>query len=297
MGNRGMTEEQEVQRINDVQERFWEAELLGAPLWGHPVAMGKGVCYLCNLERLVIPIPELDEGQWEVCVVCLQRLISDQVNPSEGNMSKVFSKEMRDDIEKVKAQEVEGWWTDEEGLTCLKMIHQLMVEPSREPRQAPIIVEIGSFMGKSSRWFALAAKHWGCRVYCIDHFQGNVEHQEEMKAQEIDDLYPLWAENMERVGLREHVTLNTHSSQVAWQKWQDRFQDRGQIDFLLIDGSHEEEDVRFDISHWGGLIREGGFLAMHDPWFPGVQAARAAEIEMGGRWVDWKNLPNLWFYR
>ena len=37
-----------------------------------------------------------------------------------------------------------------------------------------------------------------------------------------------------------------------------------ELDFLFIDGSHKYKDVKKDYEMYGGLVREGGIIAIHD---------------------------------
>ena len=47
----------------------------------------------------------------------------------------------------------------------------------------------------------------------------------------------------------------------------------GTLDFIYIDGSHDEEDVASDLRGYWGLLREGGVLFGDDYDWPGVKAA------------------------
>ena len=43
------------------------------------------------------------------------------------------------------------------------------------------------------------------------------------------------------------------------------------VDFLLIDGGHDERTVRSDWENYGRLVREGGMVAFHDIGMPDVR--------------------------
>ena len=69
---------------------------------------------------------------------------------------------------------------------------------------------------------------------------------------------------------------------------------RNSLDFVYLDGDHEESAVGDDIEAWLPAIKAGGMIAGHDyghPDFPGVRAAvdrRFKEIELEG--TVWRKL-------
>lgn len=121
-------------------------------------------------------------------------------------------------------------------------------------------VEIGSWKGKSSAFMAVEIANSGKQIdfYCIDTFEGSVEHQNNP---ELPHLYNIFKDNMKPVeGYYKDMKM---TSMEAVQKFENE-----SLDFVFIDGSHEYEDIKDDIIHWLPKVKPGGILAGHDYYLP-----------------------------
>jgi len=121
-------------------------------------------------------------------------------------------------------------------------------------------VEIGSWKGKSSAFMAVEIANSGKQIdfYCIDTFEGSVEHQNNP---ELPYLYDIFKNNMKPVeGYYQDIRM---PSMEAVQKFENET-----LDFVFIDGSHEYEDIKDDIQSWLPKVKRGGVLAGHDYYFP-----------------------------
>jgi predicted O-methyltransferase YrrM len=160
---------------------------------------------------------------------------------------------------------VEGWMSPAE-LTFL-------AEEAAKVPQGGAIVEVGSFKGRSS--CALAANTQAA-IYCVDCWR---------------DLGPEgwfvgpWAtvdDHRANTSQLQNI-VRIHLSSIFAAQY---FAAEGtRFDLIFIDGSHNEHNVRQDITIWRPLLKEGGVLAGHDygnaDWpdvtkvvdelFPGVQ--------------------------
>lgn len=130
------------------------------------------------------------------------------------------------------------------------------------------IVEIGSWKGKSSAYMAveIANSNKDIDFYCVDTWEGSVEHTEEQKG---DNLYQKFLNNMRPVE-KYYFPIKLNSIDAS-----KKFKDNS-LDFVFIDASHEYEDVKQDIIAWLPKVKEGGILAGHDytDYYPAViQAA------------------------
>ncbi len=129
---------------------------------------------------------------------------------------------------------------------------------SMVPNGAKVAVEIGTLQG----WFAWRCmKHLppDCILYCVDPFKGSEYNDPEYNLK-------IWRQNL--AGHDRAILLRGFSHEVLWG--------RGEIDFLFIDGSHEEEAVVKDLETWIPRVRPGGLVSGHDidgPSSPGVIAA------------------------
>ncbi|MDY7000284.1 MAG: class I SAM-dependent methyltransferase [Thermodesulfobacteriota bacterium] len=136
------------------------------------------------------------------------------------------------------------------------------------------IVEIGSYMGKSTCWLAHGSKKVQReKIHAIDHFQGSPEHQEGgiASSEEIKHegtTYNKFLENIKSVDLDDYVNPVPLSSLEAVKTWDKK------IRLLFIDGEHTYEGVKNDFEAWSKFVVPAGIIAFHDygnPHFPGVK--------------------------
>lgn len=127
-----------------------------------------------------------------------------------------------------------------------------------------IVVEIGSWSGGSTGIFADYAQ----RVYCVDHWHGNRREPNWPYKGSPLEAFQTFARNMGPPFLRSVFPCVGGSA--TWASvWNVK------IDFLFIDGCHDEEEVRRDIAMWTPHVRIGGWITGHDYNAPGVQRAVA----------------------
>ena len=146
-------------------------------------------------------------------------------------------------------------------------------------------VEVGSFMGKSAAFMCVEIINSGKNIYfdCVDTWEGSVEHQE-LDVIKEKKLYDVFMENMQPF---LHVVNPIKMASVDAAKF---FGDES-LDFVFIDASHEEQDVKDDIDAWLPKVKKGGVLAGDDWGFEGVIKAVQAKFlntqyEVRGRsWV------------
>ena len=126
------------------------------------------------------------------------------------------------------------------------------------------IVEIGSFMGKSTCCLAQGAKDAQReKVYAVDHFTGSPEHQAEAGC-EIKELieqgttFHKFQENIRNFGVDDYVVPIKASSQEAAASW------NGPIRLLFIDADHSYQASRLDFELWSPHVVQGGLIAFHD---------------------------------
>lgn len=126
------------------------------------------------------------------------------------------------------------------------------------------IVEIGSFMGRSTAWLATGSMRAGReKVHAIDHFRGSPEHQQGQKWEvreivETGSTLPKFRENIERAGVASHVTPMVSSSLDAVATW------NSPVRLLFIDGDHSYEASRADFEAWAPFVVPRGYIAFHD---------------------------------
>jgi predicted O-methyltransferase YrrM len=130
-----------------------------------------------------------------------------------------------------------------------------------------VIVEIGSYRGRSTCILALGSEGVGGIVHAIDPHIDSSGHAE---GTYIAGDHEQLLENARRFGVSDRIRPVVLRSDEARRGW-----DGTQIDLLWIDGDHSYEAVSADLGDWSGLVRPGGIICGHDysdSW-PGTKRA------------------------
>jgi predicted O-methyltransferase YrrM len=153
-----------------------------------------------------------------------------------------------------------GWLSYEEGETLFRL--------AQACTGRGVIVEIGSWRGKSTTCLGLGSKAGrGVRVYAIDPWARG--------------SFPDFQRNMEKAGVAELVTPIQSRSQNVWREFDEP------IELLFIDGSHKYRRVRDDFRRWVPKVVDGGVVVMHDTtWFDGPKRVAEELIFKSRRFRD-----------
>lgn len=160
--------------------------------------------------------------------------------------------------------EVEGWLGPLEG----RLLYRLAADAD----PAGVIVEIGSWHGRSTIWLAAGAKAGrGARVVAIDPHAGTYLRPDGETTEVV------LRTNLERVGVSDQTEIVVATSAEAAAGW------TRPVSLLWIDGDHEYESVRRDLRLWEPHLLPHGVVALHDTFvWPGPeQAVRELMIEPG----------------
>lgn len=162
-----------------------------------------------------------------------------------------------------RALEIEGWMEPPE-LAWL----------AEQATKHSLIVEIGSFKGRSTR--ALADNTKGV-VIAIDDFYG----PREIHLDGRPDILGQFTANL--ADLSNVVVINENHRQLSKPDFTP--------DMVFLDGGHEYENVLADIDFWIPFIAPGGLLCGHDyGWCEGVKQAvheRFPNFQLGERTSIW----------
>jgi len=155
---------------------------------------------------------------------------------------------------------IEGWLGDDEGY--------LLYLLARDANGAGAIVEIGSWMGRSTAWLAAGSMAAGREhVYAVDLFDGGpmLKHLEVIRQE--GTTYHRFVENLEQLGLFDHVEPIVGDSQEAARNWTG-----GDVRLLFIDGNHDYAAVKADFELWTRHMPAGGIVVFDDAekTYPGV---------------------------
>ncbi len=152
-----------------------------------------------------------------------------------------------DDIKQI-VDRVDGWLTHKEG--------ELLYNLAKNCCGKGVIVEIGSWKGKSTTWLAKGSKAGKkVKVYAIDPHTGSSEHKK-MYGQVL--TYAEFRTNMKNASVSDIVFPIVKTSAEAAKNF-----DRP-VELIFIDGAHEYELVKLDFESWFPKIAEGGIMAFHD---------------------------------
>jgi MMP 1-O-methyltransferase len=168
-------------------------------------------------------------------------------------------------------------------------------EAVRTAPSGSILIEVGSFWGKSAVYLAEAAKlaDKNLKVYCIDpwsarpdnnpglfdHEHGKLGHIEpQVHAEHHNSMFETFAYFLERTGLSPDPlrVMRMESLEAA-----ELFNEAIPIHFIFLDGDHEYDYVIRELRAWAPLLSRGGFIAGHD-WtdeFHGVKEAVTEYVE------------------
>ena len=133
--------------------------------------------------------------------------------------------------------EVDGWLSDMEG--------EFLYNVAKNCKGKGVIVEIGSWKGKSTIWLAKGSKAGNkIRVYAIDpHIHGTFEEfKSNIKVAKVNDI----------------IIPIIKTSEEAAKTFEEP------VEFVFIDGAHEYEMVKLDFLSWFPKLLEGGIIALHD---------------------------------
>ena len=146
------------------------------------------------------------------------------------------------------------------------------------------IVEIGSFMGRSTVWLACGARQAGPgRVFSIDPHAG---HERPAVRPDLDS-YAAFLANIRQAGVADLVEPIRDPSQAVARRWNQP------IRLLWIDGSHAYEDVLADLEGFARHVIPGGHVALHDTRGRGFPGVRQAMLDYFGQHREFDRIAAL----
>ena len=126
-----------------------------------------------------------------------------------------------------------------------------------------IAVEIGSFLGKSTCFFAelIKEKNAAIKFYTVDTFLGErgALDQKKIVEEEGGSIYKKFLHNMSDANVLHYVTPLSMTSKEASELFQNE-----SLDFLFLDAEHIYNDVYEDLEVWFPKMRKDGIMCGHD---------------------------------
>src|SRR5438552_5609968 len=206
-----------------------------------------------------MPVASTDSGG---CISGSIVLRWDATRPASGSAvttSTTLAKTFRAHV-KPLITDIPGWLTDEEG--------EALYELARACRGGGVIVEIGSWKGKSTVCLGLGSQEGkSVSIYAIDPH--------------ADYRFGDFKQNVERAGLKELVRPIASLSQAAADDFDEP------IELLFVDGSHEYDLVLEDFEKWVPKVIDGGWVAFHDTtWTEGPRKVVGAAVYRSRRFKN-----------
>ena len=171
------------------------------------------------------------------------------------------------------AGNIKGFMHDDEAL--------LLYQTSLKAAESGVLLEIGSYCGKSAYFIGIAAKEKNGVLFSVDHHKGSEEQQPgqeyfdsdlfDENASRINTL-PLFEKTIEKASLEEFVVPIVAESKIAGKMWST------QLSMLFIDGGHSLEDALDDYNTWEKHIIPNGFLVIHDIFYNPEEGGQAPRI-------------------
>ena len=146
------------------------------------------------------------------------------------------------------SESINGWLTGNEG--------ELLYELAKGCTGRGVIVEIGSWKGKSTVWLAVGSKAGKkIGVYAIDPHTGSSEHKDILGK---SSTFKEFKENVKRAKVDDVVTPIVKKSEDAAADF------NKPVELLFIDGDHSYDSVLADFTAWFPKLIDGGIIAFHD---------------------------------
>jgi hypothetical protein len=181
--------------------------------------------------------------------------------------------------------DVEGWMSPGQGAT--------LFDASMNCPADGLIVEIGSFRGRSTIVLAIAADP-SVRIIAIDPHAGNDRGPQEIDGfeDEAADDHSVFTANLAAAGVADRVQHIREFSDAAIDMVD------GDIDVLYIDGAHRYAPALADIRAWGARVGDGGTMLIHDSFSSiGVTLAILRSLVFGTRFRYVGRARSMTIYR
>jgi predicted O-methyltransferase YrrM len=171
------------------------------------------------------------------------------------------------------AENVPGWFNEINAVAIFKVLAEL--RPQR-------IVEIGSYMGRSTVFFgcSLQALGGGGRVTAIDPHSGDRQQREGFGMSEIPS-FDMFRTHIRLAGVEQLVDPIVATSSEAAKGWTEPFQ------FLFVDGWHSYDAVLADGREWVPNLAEDGVVVFDD-------AIQYDDVRRAIADLDREGTINLW---
>jgi predicted O-methyltransferase YrrM len=222
---------------------------------------------LGGMRKAGFPVRDMVDVQSLIVIAAQERLFwaPDPTGDEDGRTARLdaiyrdeppFLRERYESLTKYIAlsREVPGWIRGDVAIALLQAASQL-------PPHA-VIVEIGSFLGRSTVLLAGARKTAGSgRVHCVDPFDASGDDFSVPFYRAIADslqapLRQCFEENVRHADLSAWVEVHQGTAETIGENWNEP------IDMLFLDGDHSPEGARSAYESWAPHLKMGGLIAV-----------------------------------
>ncbi len=138
---------------------------------------------------------------------------------------------------------IEGWFSDQEGLQYLT---ECMAFPGE------IIVELGTWMGRSTSWVAEWIHSHEGKLYCVDLWQAWERGNDRTPWQDFE--WYMWKTN-----LLDSINVLKKDTVAAAEEFDDE-----SVALVMFDADHSREQLTKELKAWIPKVKPGGILCGHD---------------------------------
>jgi len=133
---------------------------------------------------------------------------------------------------------------------------KFLFECAKNCKGKGVIVEIGSWKGKSTIWLGKGSKAGKkVKIYAIDPHTGSPEHKKKHSSVWTFDEFK---QNIKNAKIDDIILPIVKTSEAAAKTF------KKPVEFIFIDGAHEYEMVKLDYDLWFPKLIDGGIIAFHD---------------------------------
>jgi len=169
----------------------------------------------------------------------------------------------------------DGWFSAEEGMSYRRLVEAALLDPHARGQ----VVEVGCWLGRSTSYIARLCQARGATLTCVDSWAGSSDrfdagYRELLAGRDVEREF-----RAQLAALGVAAQIRREPSLVAARAFE-----RGSVDLVFLDASHDYAAVAADIAAWRPTLRPQGVLAGHDfgERHPGVIAA----VEAAARELD-----------
>lgn len=144
-------------------------------------------------------------------------------------------------------------------------INAEQLHPFLAARQPKVVVEVGSWLGSSTRFIAENIQEGGV-VYAVDTWRGSPTEAVHLQDPRLPYLYQLFLSNVKHAGLTDKIIPVRMDSLEAAKALNVK------ADLIYLDGAHDTESVYNDIIAWNPHLAQDGVMCGDDWGWVSVQA-------------------------